>query len=378
MVRKRIKLTMRKHLTYLFIASVLMNGCDKYNDVQSSASGEDYITLKLDVATTTKSLINPDAQTLNFNTIGSKIILYDVFTAGDGQTSAELTQYLDEQNLLYDGLDWIFTKSQSNNEEVKIPWTKTGGHDFFAHNSYDAASGLEIPYEVGYSSFEDNAVANTIGKHQYFQVPASGTLQMTTHDNQFDFLYSSHYRDIAIDGFKPVEMDFKHLFAAVYFEVKNISSSVMKLNSFSLGGIKDIGSAKIAYNGDVALTLSASSQSSLFAETPNRQLKVGEAEIIYDDCGAGKAILIWPHSAANFANASFTLKYNLARNSSATSWYSENVATVPLSGAESPYKVNNWAAGTVYKYNITVSDNNISLSVTRVVDWINDDVILEE
>ena len=51
---------------------------------------------------------------------------------------------------------------------------------------------------------------------------------------------------------------------------------------------------------------------------------------------------------------------------------------IKLSGADSPYKVNNWAAGSVYKYYITVSDEKISLSVIRVIDWIDDDVILEE
>ena len=369
---------MRKHLTYLFIALAMMSGCNKYAGVESTPE-DAYISFELDVESQTKSLINPDSQTLNFHTAGSEITMYDVYTPTDKDVNVQdlsnLVQYLDEQNLKCIGTDWIFTKRQSNEEEVKIPWTKTGLHDFFAHNSCDASSGQEIPYAVGYSSFEDDA-ANTTGQHQYFRIPASGDITLTTSDNQFDFLYSSQHREVAVDGFQPVEMSFKHLFAAVYFEVKNISNQQMRLNSFSLGGIKDKGNAEVAYNGNVSLNLSATQANSQFAKNPSLQLNAGATHVLYDDSGIGQAFLIWPHSTTDFANASFTIKYNLGKKGS--NWNSETTKTVKLSGADSPYKVNNWAAGTVYKYYITISDDMISLSVIRVVDWINDDVILEE
>jgi hypothetical protein len=358
---------------------MLMIGCDKHSDVDPMPENA-YISLKFNVADNTKSLINPNPQTSNFQTAGSSITLYDVFTPGiddaPQQNTGSLVQYLDEQNLRCNGTDWIFTKSKTDIAEVKIPWTKSGQHDFFAHNSYDAASGQSIPYAVGYSSFEDSQ-ANTTGKHQYFRIPASGDLTLTTQANQFDFLYSSKNRDILIEGHKQVEMNFKHLFAAVYFEVKNISPDPMRLNSFSLGGIKDKGNAEIAYNGNVTLNLSATKPNTLFAENQDQVLNTGESYVIYSDCGAGQAFLIWPHTIADFANASFTISYNLGRKNSGT-WNAATDKTIKLSGADSPYKVNNWAAGSVYKYYITVSDSNISLSVIKVIDWINDDVILEE
>ena len=373
---------MREHLAYIhvFVASVmLMSGCDKHSDTDL-ISEDAYISFEFNVAEKTKSLINPDSQTSNFQTAGSAITLYDVFTpAGDGagqQNTGSLVQYLDEQNLRCNGTDWIFTKSKTDIAEVKIPWTKSGQHDFFAHNSYDAASGQSIPYAVGYSSFEDSQ-ANTTGKHQYFRIPASGDLTLTTQANQFDFLYSSKNRDILIEGHKQVEMNFKHLFAAVYFEVKNISPSTMRLNSFSLGGIKDKGNAEIAYNGNVTLNLSATKADALFAENQDQVLNTGESYVIYSGCGAGQAFLIWPHTIADFANASFTINYNLGKDRRGD-WNAATDKTIKLSGADSPYKVNNWAAGSVYKYYITVSDDKISLSVIRVIDWIDDDVILEE
>lgn len=372
---------MREYLAYIyiFVASVLLvSGCDKHRHIDPVPE-DAYISFKFNLAEKTKSLINPDSQTSNFQTAGSTITLYDVFTPGTGdagqQNAVNLIQYLDEQNLRCNGADWIFTKSKTDNTEVKIPWTKSGQHDFFAHNSYDAASGQSIPYAVGYSSFEDSQ-ANTTGKHQYFRIPASGDLTLTTQANQFDFLYSSKNRDILIEGHKQVEMNFKHLFAAVYFEVKNISPDPMRLNSFSLGGIKDKGNAEIAYNGNVTLNLSATKASALFEQNPNKELKTGESYVIYSGCGAGQAFLIWPHTIADFANASFTISYNLGQRRG--TWNAATDKTIKLSGADSPYKVNNWAAGSVYKYYITVSDDKISLSVIRVIDWIDDDVILEE
>jgi hypothetical protein len=151
----------------------------------------------------------------------------------------------------------------------------------------------------------------------------------------------------------------------------------MRLNSFSLGGIKDKGNAEIAYNGNVTLNLSATKANTLFAENQDRVLNTGESYVIYSGCGAGQAFLIWPHTIADFANASFTISYNLGRKNSGT-WNAATDKTIKLSGADSPYKVNNWTAGSVYKYYITVSDDKISLSVIRVIDWIDDDVILEE
>ena len=368
---------MRKHLAYIFVAfALILNGCDKHTDTPG-VSEDAYISLKLNVAEKTKSLINPDSQTSNFQTAGSRITLYDVYTPSADEGSADLIQYLDEQNLRCDGSDWIFTKSQTNDEEIKIPWTKSGQHDFFAYNSHDAASGQSIPYAVGYSSFEDNPASNTTGRHQYFRVPASGDITLTTQNNQYDFIYSSKNRDILVEGHDEVEMNFKHLFAAVYFEVKNISQNTIRLNIFSLGGIKDKGNAEIAYNGNVTLSLSATKASALFEQNPNKELKTGESYVIYSGCGAGQAFLIWPHTIADFDNASFYINYNPGKDRW-DNWNNAEDPEVELSGADSPYKVNNWAAGSVYKYYITITDNNISLSVIKVIDWINDDVILEE
>lgn len=380
MVRKYFELVMRKYIIYLFLTVTWLISCNKHTDV-STTPEDAYISFRLDLPSQTKSLINPDAQTSNFDTEGSRIMMYDVFTpVEDGvamQDAERLIQYLDQQSLRCNGVDWVFTKTPESEEEIKIPWTKSGIHDFFAYNSYDAASNKAIPFEVGYDSFEDDPISYTTGKHQYFRVPASGDLTLTETTNQFDFIYSSEHRDVDVDGHKQVEMNFKHLYAAVYFEIKNISNSPMRLNSFSLGGIKNKGNARIDYNGNVALNLSSTYDSPFAKTNLNKELSTGSSHVIFEQNGTAKAILIWPHSATDFAGASFSINYNLGKNSKGN-WNSATPKQVKLSGADSPYKVNNWAAGSLYKYNVTVSDNKISLAVTRVVDWINDDVILEE
>ena len=40
--------------------------------------------------------------------------------------------------------------------------------------------------------------------------------------------------------------------------------------------------------------------------------------------------------------------------------------------------VNNWQSGYKYTYNINVGDDRIIFESVDVVDWINDDLILEE
>ena len=91
--------------------------------------------------------------------------------------------------------------------------------------------------------------------------------------------------------------------------------------------------------------------------------------MLYDAAALGKAFLIWPHSAADLANAVIEIKYKLGNNNT------ETTNKIQLS---ENYTVKTWLAGNKYKYLIAVTDDNISLDVMRVVEWINDDVILEE
>lgn len=304
----------------------------------------------------TKALIAPG----NLNTAGSRFIVYDVHQAESG-----LDQYLDDQYLEYRDAQWSFTKT-AGGDVIQIPWTKKGVHNFFAYNTYDAAASKSLPVTVGYTSFEDNS--SYTAKQQYLQIPSSGNWTLTK-DNQFDFIYASATRDVATGGYAPVPMSFKHLFAAVTVEVKNISSSQLTLNNLSFKNIKTTGKASVDFQSNVNYTLAATSGTELFKETPVVTIAKGQSVTLYDSYGNGGAFLIWPHSASDLANATIELEYKLGNTNTTTK------PTVSL--AENP-TIKTWTAGNKYIYKVDISDNNISFDVIKVVEWINDDIVLEE
>ena len=341
---------MSKALSYILVClSVIMVGCSPHAyepDVPN-------IGFDMDMAQT-KALIAPG----NLNTAGSRFIVYDVHQAESG-----LDQYLDDQYLEYRDAQWSFTK-KAGEDVIQIPWTKKGVHNFFAYNTYDAAASKTLPVTVGYTSFEDNS--SYTAKQQYLKIPSDGNWTLTK-DNQFDFIYASATRDVATGGYAPVPMEFKHLFAAVTVEVKNISTSSLTLNSLSFSNIKTTGKASVEFQGNVSHTLAAVSGTGLFTETPSKAIGKGESLTLYGSYGNGGAFLIWPHSASDLANATIELTYKQG-NSNIT-------ASVKLAENQT---IKTWAAGNKYIYKVDISDNTISFDVIRVVEWINDDIVLEE
>ena len=328
--------------------SVLLVGCTKFGHL----SGEGVPAIAFDMSLDqTKALISPG----NLNTAGSKIVVYDVHTSEKG-----LDQYLNAQNLEYRDGQWSFTKT-SGGDVIQIPWTKKGTHDFLAYNVHDASANKSIPVEVLYNENYSTA------KQQSLRVPKSGDWTLNL-DNQFDFIYGSATRNVETDGYAALPVNFKHLLAAVAVEVRNASTQQLKLSGLSFSNIKDKGNAVVNYGGNVQYGLSASGTTGLFTAIKNEvTVSVGGSTILYD--GTGQAFLIWPHSAADLADAAITISYKLGND--------RNTTTKTISLTEN-YAVKTWLAGNKYKYLIAVTDDFISLDVMRVVEWINDDVILEE
>ena len=341
---------MNKVLLHIMVCvSVLMVGCTKSG--HPSEEGVPAITFDMGLDQT-KALISPS----NLNTAGSKIVVYDVHTSEKG-----LDQYLDAQYLEYRDAQWSFTKT-SGGDVIQIPWTKKGTHDFLAYNVHDASANQSIPVEVLYNENYSTA------KQQSLRVPKEGEWTLNL-NNQFDFIYGSATRNIETDGYAPVPMNFKHLFAAVAVEVRNASTEKLTLTSLSFQNIKDKGYAEIGFAGDVKCTLSASNSTGLFTYNTKSEILKGESKVLYDNAALGNAFLIWPHSAADLANAVIEIKYKLGSNTT------ETKNTIQLS---ENYTVKTWLAGNKYKYLIAVTDEKISFDVIRVVEWINDDIILEE
>lgn len=327
---------------------VLLVGCSESGHL----SGEDVPSITFDMSLDqTKALISPE----NLNTAGSKMLVYDVYTSEQGPS-----QYLDAQYMEYGNGLWNFTKT-SGGEVIRIPWTKKGTHDFFAYNVHDASANMSLPVDVSYSY--------STAKQQTVRVPESGEWTLNL-NNQFDFIYGFAARNVETDGYAALPINFKHLFAAVAVEVKNASTEHLKLSGLSFSNIKDEGFAEVKYGGDVQYSLSASKATGLFPAISNDvTVALGGSTVLYNDLGAGQSFLIWPHSAGDLANAAISITYKLGSNINSVT------ATVNLT---ENYTVKNWLAGNKYKYLIAITDNNISCDVIKVVDWINDDVILEE
>lgn len=328
----------------------LLAGCTKSGLLPNEEMPYIAVDMRMDQ---TKALITQ----ANLNTSGSRFAVYDMHTSADGPK-----QYLENQNLeLRDGT-WSFTQTDGGNI-IQIPWTKTGTHDFIAYNTHDAAAGKSLPVKVLYSPSDISA------KQQSIRVPSQGEWKLTL-NNQFDFIYGTASRNVETDGYTALPISFKHLFAAIAVEVRNASTQQLTLSRLSFSNIKDRGYAQVNYGGNVQYSLSASQTTDLFpALSSEVTIAVGSSTVLYNNLGEGQSFLIWPHPAADLAGAAISIAYKLGTDKNNTS------KTISLT---ENYTVKTWIAGNKYKYLIAVTDDKISFDVIRVVDWINDDIILEE
>lgn len=351
--------------------AVLMSGCSRstIDEVERDPS----IAFRVDMPEA-KSLIAPS----NINTPGNRMKVYDVHTRTSpteaDQSGAGLFQYLDGQSLKCTdgGGNWSFIDGEGNT--IDIPWTKRGTHSFFAHNTYDASAEQSLPVTVTYLSFEDDAALYPTEKDQHLSL-SSWTI---TPENQFDFIYASAERDVMTstdpaERYAPVQMSFSHLFASVVFRVLVTSSETVTLTSFSLDNMYNEGEATISFNGNVSLDLSRDgTNADFYRNTLTEQIKTGESFLVHagrEKIGTDGAFLIWPHSRAQFADVSMSISYKLGS--------SDEIHTVQGKLNEL-FVVNNWAAGSRYTYTITIADEYVVYDVVEVVDWINNDVEIEE
>lgn len=324
----------------------LMVACSKSPSPQQPLP-EIGFTLDLD----TKSAVDNS----NLHVAGSQITVYDVHSrtspSEEDQSEAGLVQYIDGKVLECDGAAWNFSP--------KIPWTKRGTHEFFAYYSRNAADGSSMDgVTVGYESTVDGAAVQT------FNLPS----WRLTPDNQFDFMYATALRDLIHQDYSPVPLPFRHLFAAVRFRLVNTSTANNTFQEFSLSGMSDTGAASIKTTGAPVITSQSITAGDQMVSTVDKELLSGGGSM-YIHAGVGKVtedgyFLMWPHTADLYKNIKFTLK--MSRK------------TIEGKALTEMATVNNWQSGYMYTYNINVGDDFIIFESVDVVDWINDDLILEE
>lgn len=291
-----------------------------------------------------KSLVETSSE---LKTNGNQLTIYDVHTKLNG----ELFQYMEAQPVVYNGEAWRFTK---DGDVIDIPWTKQGVHHFLAYVSKYGEKTLPAGFSLSYTGAESVEFA----ENQKLTLSATITTEA-----QFDFMYASHARNVLSQGTGTVPLEMQHLFAAVQFRVLNMSGSKMTVETFELDGMRVTGSADVGVGNALVLSLNDAPDNSGF-DVSNEE--------IAKDYGAsldlhGGPFLIWPHSQDYYKDLKCTFSYSLGSGSATT--------PVEISLTAANPGVTSWDAGCRYIYTITISDY-ILFDVVRVVDWINDDVIL--
>lgn len=295
-----------------------------------------------------KSLVESSSE---LKTEGNELTVYDVHTELNG----ELFQYMEAQPVVYNGEAWRFTKDGS---VIDIPWTKQGVHHFLAYVSKYGEKTLPAGFSLSYTGAESESVE--FAENQKLTLSAT-----ITPEAQFDFMYAGHARNVASQGTGTVPLEMQHLFAAVQFRVLNMSGSEMTVETFALDGMRVTGSADIGIGNMLVLNLDKAPDDSGFDVS---------GEPIAKDYGTsfnlhGGPFLIWPHSQDYYKDVTCTFSYSLGSGSATT--------PVEISLTAANPGVTSWDAGCRYIYTITISDY-ILFDVVRVVDWINDDVILKK
>ena len=275
----------------------------------------------------------------NINQAGNQLTVYDFYT-----TTEQSVLYMDATLVTCDGNgNWTYSPLKY--------WTETGTHAFTAYLSKQ--NGV-----TNYPTVTYNQTDNTLSISPWEITP----------DNQFDFLYAYHSRNMGTEAnaHNPVEFELNHLLCAVQFNVVNLMpSGMVTLTDFTLSGLHK-GSAVIK-QGTPAVTLDADTYAFSADIAPGGQtLTFNQTHNLFSGNGDEGYVLLWPHTQDVFSTIFGTISYT---------YVSTTVSDRQINLIDGG--TNNWRAGQKYVYNFYIQDNRISLEV-KVVPWKVDDVIIEE
>lgn len=387
-------MTTEKYISHTTLSVIMLltgNACSRFEVETASPAGRDIpisFSASVDDARS-KSIFTPE----NFSRPGHEIAVLDIlddgtFHIGDDESGkvTPATYISQDQSSPYwsDGQTYY--------------WTPSGVHNFFAYATY---------YEPDPDNNRDKV--NEIGDIR-FEKDEQGSYSLILEDyamsvkEQFDFIYARHRRDMADPNpHRDVELEFKHLFAAVGFTFSYISSADTKLTvaDWYFTGLKNQGTATIpltegtqdAIISDLTSAMDEYGQNRQFADVSSdgyiqkESINIGESFNPYFErlkVGSSEYILIWPQTFTDLSDVEFHFRYAY-KDLKGDNWTEEKLDsdkdiiehTLKMGGDDCDFDINRWEAGTKYMYNITISDNKIYWDV-NIVPWITDDVILDE
>lgn len=324
---------MKKIVIYISLwAGIFAVSCNK-----STPEAPEGIPMSFGTAAVSRAVNLVDSE--NINKDGNQLTVYDLYT-----TSEQSVLYMDSTQVTCDGSgNWTYSPLKY--------WTETGTHAFTAYLSKQ--NGV-----TNYPTVTYDQTSNALSISQWKITP----------NNQFDFLYAYHSRNMETEAnaHDPVEFELNHLLCAVQFNVVNLMpSGMVTLTGFTLSGLHK-GSAVIK-QGTPEVTLDANTYAFLADIASGGQtLTFNQAHNLFPDATDEGYVLLWPHTQDVFSTIFGTISYTYG---------STTVSDRQINLIDGGTK--NWSAGQKYIYNFYIQDNRISLEV-KVVPWKVDDVIIEE
>lgn len=276
----------------------------------------------------------------NINRKGNWLTVYDLYT-----TSGQSVLYMNATQVTCDGNgNWTYSPLKY--------WTETGTHAFTAYLSWQ--NGV-----TNYPTVTYDQTSNALSISPWEITP----------DNQFDFLYAYHSRNMTEDNpHRQVEFELNHLLCAVQFNVVNLYdvTTVLNVSNFTISGLSNTQQATLSLSdGNVSYECEQD-------EEGTGEIKVERTSSVnynqaynvfsrFGTVGDEGYLLMWPHEAGDiFKN----LQVSFEQDGSSRS--------ISLASAGT----NNWSAGQKYVYNLYVKDDRINIQA-EVRPWIIHDIDLD-
>lgn len=292
---------MKGYYRHILLASAVIMAaaaCTKHTEYDTPET-DDMIRLSATESGTTKALLNNGS----FSANGNRIKVYDFVTNGE-TTEKHIESYagpdvVSTSPLYVKDTTWPFTDEIDGTEaDVKL-WTP-GTHKFFGWLAKDAnmtASNTPATFFDGFSFNEGTHVLSISAKQMDPTVP------------QFDFGYSNIYTTEPTNNYVPLE--FKHLFCAISFGIKNSGSSTVTINNVKVEKLYTKKSATITFptassdgSTDATVVYTDDTPNTYLDYSPNLTLDSGaHSNLIYNDR--------WTHTAASTSDDSSTRQYYL-------------------------------------------------------------------
>lgn len=330
---------MKKIVIYISLwAGIFAVSCKK-----STPEAPEGIPMSFGTAAVSRAVNLVDSE--NINQDGNQLTVYDLYT-----TSEQSVLYMDATQVTCDGSgNWTYSLLKY--------WTETGTHAFTAYLSKQ--NGVTL----------DGTNYPTVTYIKNMDALSISPWEITP-DNQFDFLYAYHSRNMETEAnaHNPVEFELNHLLCAVQFNVVNLYdvTTVLNVSNFTISGLSNTQQATLSLSdGNVSYECEQD-------EEGTGEIKVERTSSVnynkaynvfsgFGTVGDEGYLLMWPHEAGDIFN---NLQVSFEQDGSSRSLSLASAGT------------NNWSAGQKYVYNLYVKDDRINIQA-EVRPWIIHDIDLD-